>query len=189
MSDWRKKSKQFESADSPQSLSYNYATLDDLIKQAQGKKSALIVVLDHITDVGNLGAIIRSAEVIGAAGVVIPSKRAAQVNDGVYRASAGAIDYMKVAREPNLATALKRLKDEGFWVGGATEHAKQTIWQAPLEGRIVLVMGAEDTGLARLTRELCDFEFKLPQVGVTSSLNVAQAFTAIAYEWLRRSSN
>jgi len=186
MSEWRQQAMNFESASNP--YTYEYATLLDLIHLARDKKDALIVVLDHITDVGNLGAVIRSAEVVGAIGVVIPSKRAAQVNEGVYRASAGAVEYLKVAREPNIAAALKRLKDEHFWVAGATEHAKQTLWQVPLEGRVVVVMGAEDTGLARLTREVCDFEFKLPQAGFTSSLNVAQAFTAVAYEWLRRSS-
>jgi 23S rRNA (guanosine2251-2'-O)-methyltransferase len=185
MSEWRERTRSFEEQGGFHG--YEYATLHDLIQAARGKKQALIVALDHITDVGNFGAIIRSAEVVGALGVLIPSKRAAGVNEGVYKTSAGAVEHIKVAREANLATALKKLQDEGFWVGGATEHAQQTVWEAPLEGRVVVVMGAEDTGLARLTREVCDFEFKLPQEGVTASLNVAQAFTAIAYEYLRRS--
>ena len=184
MSEWRQQSLEFENTSG--SYNYQYASVYDLIHLARGRESALIVALDHITDVGNFGAIIRSAEIVGALGVLIPSKRAAQVNEGVYRTSAGAVEYLKVAREPNLAGALKRLKDEGFWVGGATEGARQNVWQAPLDGRVVVVMGSEDTGLARLTREVCDFEFKLPQSGFTPSLNVAQAFTAIAYEWLRR---
>ncbi|MDR2493421.1 MAG: RNA methyltransferase [Coriobacteriales bacterium] len=182
MSDWRTQAKQFGN----EAYEYTHATLTDLITAAQEKPHALIVVLDHITDVGNLGAIIRSAEVVGALGVVIPSKRAAQVNEAVFRTSAGAIECLMVAREPNLVAVLKRLKDEGFWVGGATEHARHDIWQAPLEGRLVLCMGAEDTGLSRLVRETCDFEFKLPQFGRTQSLNVASAFTAIAYEYVRR---
>ena len=184
MSDWREQAELFE--EEPSSYTYEYATLHDLIQLARDKEEALIVVLDHITDVGNLGAIIRSAEVAGATGVLIPNKRAAQVNEGVYRTSAGAVEYLKVAREPNLVAALKRLKDEGFWVCGATETARQTIWEVPLEGRVVVVMGAENTGLSRLVREVCDFEFRLPQAGFTQSLNVAQAFTAIAYEWFRR---
>ena len=182
MTDWRDRAEGF--ADEP--YAYEYATLFDLINLARGKKNALIVALDHITDAGNMGALLRSAEVVGATGVLIPNKRAAPVNEAVYRTSAGAVDYLKIAREANLVNALKRLKSEGFWIAGASEHAKQTIWQAPLEGRLVIVMGAEDTGLARLTRETCDFEVKLPQRGFTQSLNVAQAFTAIAYEWLRR---
>ncbi|MDR2106167.1 MAG: 23S rRNA (guanosine(2251)-2'-O)-methyltransferase RlmB [Coriobacteriales bacterium] len=180
--EWRERAGSF--ADAP--YSYEYATIFDLINLARGKDHALIVALDHITDAGNMGAVLRSAEVIGATGVLIPSKRAAPVNETVYRTSAGAVEHLKVAREPNLVSALKRLKDEGFWIAGATEHARQDIWQAPLEGRLVLVMGAEDTGLSRLVRETCDFEVKLPQRGLTRSLNVAQAATALMYEWLRR---
>jgi 23S rRNA (guanosine2251-2'-O)-methyltransferase len=182
MSEWREESKSFAN----RAWSYEHATLFDLISLARGNANAMIVALDHITDVGNLGAIIRTAEVAGAIGVVIPSKRAAQVTEAVYRSSAGAVEYIKVAREPNLAAAIRRLKEEGFWVGGATEHAKQSIWEAPLDGRLVVVLGAEDTGLSRLTRELCDFEFKVPQFGLTPSLNVTQAFSVIAYEHLRR---
>jgi 23S rRNA (guanosine2251-2'-O)-methyltransferase len=182
MTEWRERTNGF--ADVP--YVYEYATLFDLVNLARGKKHALIVALDHITDAGNMGALLRSAEVVGATGVLIPNNRAAPVNETVYRTSAGAVEYLRVAREANLVNALKRLKSEGFWVGGATEHAAQDIWQAPLTGRLVLVMGAEDTGLSRLVRETCDFEVKLPQRGFTQSLNVAQAFTAIAYEWLRR---
>ena len=182
MAEWREQTRMFDS----ESYHYEYSTLFDLIRLTKGKEQALIIALYHITDVGNLGAVIRSAEVVGATGVLIPSKRSASVNEAVYRTSAGAVEYLPVAREANLATSLKRLKDEGFWIGAATEHAKQDIWQAPLEGRLVLVMGAEDTGVSRLVRETCDFEFKLPQRGFTQSLNVAQAATAIMYEWLRR---
>jgi len=182
MAEWRERAIEFEEAP----YAFEYATLFDLINLSRGKKNALIVALDHITDAGNMGALLRSAEVVGATGALIPNKRAAPVNEAVYRTSAGAVDYLKIAREANLVNALKRLKSEGFWIAGATEHARQTIWEAPLEGRIVLVMGSEDTGLARLTREVCDFEVKLPVRGFTQSLNVAQAFTAIAYEWLRR---
>jgi 23S rRNA (guanosine2251-2'-O)-methyltransferase len=182
MSEWRDRTSGF--ADAP--YNYEYATLFDLISLARGEENALIVALDHITDAGNMGAVIRSAEVVGAIGMLIPNKRAAPVNEAVYRTSAGAVEYLKIAREANLVSSLKRLRDEGFWIAGATEHARQDIWHAPLEGRLVLVMGSEDTGLSRLVRETCDFEVKLPQRGFTQSLNVAQAYTAIAYEWLRR---
>ncbi|MDR1088842.1 MAG: RNA methyltransferase [Coriobacteriales bacterium] len=182
MREWREQS--LEAGDAP--YAYEYATLFDLIELARGKKDALIVALDHITDVGNLGAIIRSAEVVGATGVLIPKKRAAQVNNTVYRTSAGAVEYLKVAREANIATSLARLKDEGFWVGAASPDAPTTLWDAPVEGRLVVVMGSEDTGISRLVKETSDFAFKLPQRGFTPSLNVAQSFTAIAYEWLRR---
>ena len=182
MREWREQSLEHE--DVP--YAYEYATLYDLIELARGKQDALIIALDHITDVGNLGAIIRSAEVVGATGVIIPKKRAAQVNNTVYRTSAGAVEYIKVAQEANIAQSLKRLKDEGFWIGAASSDAHTSLWDAPIEGRLVVVMGAEDTGISRLVREICDFEFKLPQRGFTQSLNVAQAMTAISYEWLRR---
>jgi 23S rRNA (guanosine2251-2'-O)-methyltransferase len=182
MSEWREQTRLFDG----DSYNYEYSTLFDLIRLSKDKDQALIVALDHITDIGNLGAIVRSAEVVGATGLLIPNKRSAVVNEAVFRTSAGAVEYLPVAREANLVTSLKRLKDEGFWIGAATEQARQDIWQAPLEGRLVLVLGAEDTGISRLVRETCDFEFKLPQRGLTQSLNVAQAATAIMYEWLRR---
>ena len=181
MSDWRDRIKNVQD-----SYEYHYSSLFELIAAARGKSAALIVALDHITDVGNLGAIIRSAEVVGATGVLIPNKRAAEVNETVYRTSAGAVEYLRVAQEANLHLALRRLKEEGFWIAAASEHATQDLWQAPLEGRVVLVMGSEDKGISRLVREVCDFELRLPQYGFTQSLNVAQAATAIMYEWRRR---
>jgi 23S rRNA (guanosine2251-2'-O)-methyltransferase len=165
---------------------YAYARLDDVLARAAGKEHSLIIVLDHITDPGNLGAIVRTAEVIGADGVVVANKRAAAVTPAAYKASAGALAHVLLAQEANIARSLERCKEDGYWIAGASEHSKQSVWQAPLEGRIVLVMGSEGEGLARLTRERCDFLVSLPQAGKVGSLNVAQATTAIAYEWLRR---
>ena len=165
---------------------YKYATLDQVLEHAEGKPSALIIALDHITDPGNLGAIVRTAEVIGADGVVVANARQAAVTPAAYKASAGALSHVLLAQEANLVRSLKRCQDAGFWVAGASEHAAQTLWEAPLEGRIVLVMGSEGEGLARLTKETCDFLVRLPQAGKVGSLNVAQATTAIAYEWARR---
>jgi len=182
MSEWREQSKDREG----QVFRFQYTELNDIIRRTEGQAESVIVVLDHITDVGNLGALIRSAEVVGAAGVVLPSRRSAQVNEAVFRTSAGAVEHIPVAQVANIVAALARLKDAGFWVAAVTEQATQTIWQAPLEGRLVLVMGAEDSGIARLVRESCDFECRLPQFGRTESLNVAQAATAVLYEWRRR---
>ena len=147
---------------------------------------ALVVVLDHLTDAGNLGAIARSAESVGAAGIVIPNKRAARVTAATYKSSAGAISHIPVAQVANIASTLDRLKEEGFWVAAATEHAADVIWDANLKGKIALVMGNEGEGVSRLVLEHCDFGVKLPQVGDISSLNVAQASTACMYEWLRQ---
>ncbi|EHF02198.1 hypothetical protein HMPREF1008_00603 [Olsenella sp. oral taxon 809 str. F0356] len=164
---------------------YAYASLDDVV-EAAGQGPALVLVLDHVTDEGNFGAIVRSAEVVGAAGVVIPKVRAAGVGVGAYKTSAGAVLHLPIAQVSNLAAALGRLKEAGFWAAGGTEHAEQDLWHAPLEGRLALVVGSEGEGISRLVREKCDFECRLPQRGRVESLNVAQAATALCYEWLRR---
>lgn len=149
---------------------------------------ALIVVLDHLTDAGNLGAVARSAESVGAAGIIIPNKRSARVTAATYKSSAGAIAHIPVSQVANIVSCLERLKEEGFWVAAATEHAKECIWKANLKGKMVLVMGNEAEGISRLVLDSCDFCVKLPQVGEISSLNVAQASTACMYEWLRQNS-
>ena len=165
---------------------YKYASLDDLLVRAEGKSASLVIALDHVTDPGNLGAVVRTAEVVGADGVLVANRRAAAVTPAAYKASAGALSHVLLAQEANLVRSLVRCKEAGFWIVGASEHADQTVWEGPLEGRLVLVMGSEGEGLARLTRETCDFLVRLPQAGRVGSLNVAQATTAIAYEWVRR---
>lgn len=164
---------------------FPYADVVDILDRA-GEGPALVVVLDHVTDDGNFGAIVRSAEVVGAAGVIIANKRAAGVTVGSYKTSAGAVMHLPIAQVPNIARALDDLKAAGFWVGGASEHAEGSCWDAPFEGRVALVMGSEGDGISRLVLEKCDFLTKLPQSGMTESLNVAQATTALCFEWLRR---
>ena len=168
-----------------EAASFPYAELDDVIEHA-GEGPALVVVLDHVTDAGNFGAIVRTAEVVGAAGVVIASKRAAEVNAGAFKTSAGAVMHIPIARVPNIARALDDLKAAGFWAVGASEHADAVCWDSPLEGRVALVMGSEGEGISRIVLESCDLLTKLPQRGLTESLNVAQATTALCYEWMRR---
>lgn len=170
-----------------QTRPFAYAELSDVIVNA-GDGHALVVLLDHVTDEGNFGAIVRSAEVVGAAGVVIAKARAAGVGVGAYKTSAGAVLHVPIAQVPNLATAIDELKRAGFWVAGSTEHATQDVWSAPLEGRLCLVMGSEGSGISQLVRRKCDFECRLPQRGRVESLNVAQAATVMCYEWLRRES-
>ena len=164
---------------------YEYASLNDVIAAA-GEGDALVLLLDHVTDEGNFGAIVRTAEVVGAAGVIVANARAARVGTAAYKTSAGAVLHVPIAQVPNLATAAEQLKEAGFWIGAATEHAHDDVWHAPLEGRICLVMGSEGSGVSQLMRKRCDFECRLPQRGRVESLNVAQATTAVCYEWLRR---
>ncbi|MBF0925329.1 MAG: 23S rRNA (guanosine(2251)-2'-O)-methyltransferase RlmB, partial [Atopobium sp.] len=164
---------------------FAYADLSEIIQRA-GSENALVVVLDHVTDEGNFGAIVRSAEVVGAAGVVIANARAARVGVGAYKTSAGAVLHLQIAQVSNLPRALEELKSAGFWTCGSTEHATQSVWEAPMGGRLALVMGSEGSGISRLMLEKCDFTCKLPQFGQVESLNVAQATTVMCYEWLRR---
>lgn len=173
-----------------QTKPFQYSSVGDIMidvaARFEARERALVIMLDHITDAGNLGAIARSAEAVGASGIIIPNKRSARVTATTYKSSAGAIAKVKVAQVANLAQTIDRLKEEGFWVAGASEHARGDIWNANMKGRICLVMGNEGEGLARLTREKCDFLVSLPQVGSISSLNVAQSATACMYEWLRQ---
>lgn len=164
---------------------FAYAELADVIAAA-GEGDALVVVLDHVTDQGNFGAIVRTAEVVGAAGVVVAKARAASVGVGAYKTSAGAVMHLPIAQVPNLARALDELKAAGFWACAATEHAGEDVWHAPMGGRLALVMGSEGEGISRLVAEKCDFACRLPQRGRVESLNVAQATTVLCYEWLRR---
>lgn len=170
---------------------YAYANAQEIVDAAQAQAeehegNALIIILDHITDAGNLGAIARSAEIVGAAGIIIPNKRSARVTAATYKSSAGAISHIKVAQVSNIAQTIERLKKDNFWVAGASEQAKDCIWDAPMAGRLALVMGSEGEGLSRLTQERCDFLVALPQAGRVGSLNVAQAATACMYEWMRQ---
>lgn len=165
---------------------YQYASVEDLIAKAEGKDDDLIVVLDHVTDEGNFGAIVRSAEIVGATGVVIPNKRSASVGMGACTTSSGAVFQLPIAQVSNLAQAVEKLQQAGYWVFGASEHAQQVVWDAPMHGKVVLVMGSEGFGISQLILSKCDFLCKLPQVGHIESLNVAQAATVMCFEWLRQ---
>lgn len=163
-----------------------YSTLDEVLAIAEDNPSSLVIVLDHVTDPQNLGAVVRTAEVVGADGVIIPKDRAAAMTPSALKASAGAAEHIPVCREANIAQCLARLKGAGFWIAGASEKAETEAWDAPLEGRIALVMGAEGSGLARLTERECDMLVRLPVRGRVASLNVSAATAVLSYEWLRR---
>ena len=165
---------------------FGYATLEDVVARAGDRDRSLVLVLDHVTDPGNLGAVIRSAEALGADGVVIPKARAATVGAVALKTSAGAASHLPVARVANVARAVEELKSHGFWAAGASESAGQPVWDARLDGRIALVLGAEGAGLSRVVEGACDFLVSVPLTGRTASLNVAQAATVLAYEWSRR---
>ncbi len=170
---------------------YPYVGIGEIIAAADEYAAAhdgraLVVLLDHITDTGNFGAVVRSAEAVGATGLVIPNKRSVRVEASTYKTSAGAIAAMPVAQVSNLVQSIERLKKAGFWVAAATEHTDEVIWKTNLKGKIALVMGNEQEGVSRLVLEHCDLFAKLPLEGTIASLNVAQAATACMYEWLRQ---
>jgi len=165
---------------------FAFTPLADVLAAVEGVDRSLVIALDHVTDPGNLGAIARTAEVAGAACVLVQKRRSAAITAAAWKSAAGALAHVPLVQEPNLVRSLERLKEAGFWVAGASEHAEKTLWESPLEGRLVIVMGSEGEGLARLTVAACDFLVRLPQAGRIGSLNVAQATTALCYEWMRR---
>ena len=165
---------------------YGYSDLPGIMAAGARAPRSLVVLLDHVTDPGNLGAVARSCEAAGAAGLVIPSQRAASVGPVARKTSAGALEHLPVARVPNLVRALETLKAAGYWVAGASEHASESAFEARLDDRLVLVLGSEGEGLSRLVSEHCDFLVSIPTVGHVGSLNVAQAATLLAFEWARR---
>jgi len=144
-------------------------------------ESALVVILDHIEDPHNLGAILRSADVFAVDLVIMPERRAAKETDTVARSSAGASSYVPVATVANLARAIEKLKEAGFWTYAA-DMGGQNLPDAGLSGRIALVLGAEGSGVSRLLKERCDAALSIPQYGHVDSLNVSVAAGIFLYE-------
>jgi 23S rRNA (guanosine2251-2'-O)-methyltransferase len=152
------------------------------------RKGALLVALDQVQDPRNLGAVCRSAEFAGAAGVVIPERRAAAITPATCKASAGAVEHIEVAHVRNLADWLAEAKGAGFWIWGADAGADQKPWSTDLTGSTVLVLGGEGKGLRPRVADSCDGLIALPQHGKVESLNVAAAAAALLFEALRQRS-
>jgi 23S rRNA (guanosine2251-2'-O)-methyltransferase len=161
---------------------YPYADSNQLLRAEE----ALIVALDQVQDPRNLGAVCRSAEAAGAAGLVIPERRAAEVTPVTCKASAGAVEHLPIARVRNLADWLAEAKDAGFWIWGADADASQAPWDIDLTGPTILVLGGEGKGLRPRVSAACDAQIALPQQGRTASLNVSAAATALLFEALRQ---
>ena len=175
-----------------QVASYDYLDLPDLIAQAKSATdSPVIVALDSMTDPHNLGAIIRTAEALGAQGIVIPQRRAVGITSAVAKVAAGALESIAVARVTNLNQSLEQLKESGFWIYGLAPTAKEGLHKMTLSGPIVLVVGAEGEGLSLLTQRHCDVLTSIPLQGKTASLNASVAAGMALYEifrqrWLHR---
>ena len=164
-----------------------YADLDDILARAEARgEEPLIVVLDAIQDVQNLGSLIRTAEAVGAHGIVIPEHRAAGLTPAVDKTSAGAVEFLPVARVTNLNQMLDDLKRKGIWCIGLDGDAETTYDKANLKGPIALVVGNEAKGISRLTRQHCDLLIRLPMRGHVGSLNAAVAGSVALYEIVRQ---
>ncbi|HEY3435970.1 MAG TPA: 23S rRNA (guanosine(2251)-2'-O)-methyltransferase RlmB [Solirubrobacterales bacterium] len=150
------------------------------------REGALLVALDQVQDPRNLGAVCRSAEFAGAAGVVIPERRSTAVTAVTCKASAGAVEHLEVAHVRNLADWLAEAKEAGFWIWGADAEAEQTPWQTDLTGPTVIVLGGEGKGLRPRVASACDGLIALPGRGKVDSLNVSAAATALLFEALRQ---
>ena len=150
------------------------------------REGALLVALDQVQDPRNLGAVCRSAEFAGAAGVVVPERRSATVTPVVCKTSAGAVEHLEVAHVRNLADWLAAAKDAGFWIWGADADAEQAPWATDLTGSTIIVLGGEGKGLRPRVATACDGLLALPQRGKVESLNVSAAATAVLFEALRQ---
>jgi len=162
--------------------------LDDLI--AAAGPQGVLVALDQASDPQNVGAVLRSAAAFGVTGLILPDRRSPPLSGTVLKAASGAAERVPIARVANLAQSLERLQAAGFWCIGFDAGGDLTLDQAPLEGRVCLVLGAEGEGLRRLTRERCDGLARIPMAGSTESLNLAASAAIVLWEcWRRRPGN
>ena len=165
---------------------HDYASLDDIFKKAEEKgEPPFIVILDKITDPHNFGSIIRTANCAGAHGIIIPKRGSVGLNEVVAKTSAGAIEYVPVAKVTNIAQTIDILKERGVWVAGA-EAGGDTMYKTDLSGSMALVIGSEGEGISRLVKEKCDFLVEIPMFGDVNSLNASVAAAVLMYEVVRR---
>lgn len=171
-----------------QAAPYAYVEVDDLLKAAEEKgEPPFLLLLDEIEDPHNLGSILRTADCTGAHGVILPKRRSAQITATVSKTSAGAVEYVPVARVTNLGQTIDQLKEMGVWVVGTVVDAVQELYDTEVfDGPVAIVIGNENKGMGRLIREKCDVLVKLPMAGKINSLNASVAAGVVMYEVLRR---
>ena len=166
---------------------HDYYTIDDILEEAASRgENALIVICDELSDPHNLGAIMRSAECAGAHGVIIPKRRSVGLTATVAKASAGAVEYMKVARVTNINNAINELKEKGVWVFGTAAEGSVPMYKADLTGPAAIVIGNEGDGMSPLVRKNCDMLVHIPMKGHISSLNASAAASILLYEAVRQ---
>ena len=161
---------------------YDYATVDDILANAAERdEDPFIIILDGLEDPHNLGAIMRTAECAGAHGIIIPKRHSCGLTETVAKASAGAIEYMPVAKVTNIAQTIDELKDRGFWVA-ACDMGGAEYYRTDMSGKIAVVIGSEGFGVSKLVKEKCDFVVSMPMVGRITSLNASNAAAVVIYE-------
>lgn len=166
---------------------FDYCDIDDILEYAKQKnEDPFILILDGIEDPHNLGSIMRTAETAGVHGIIIPKRRAASVNSTVAKVSAGATEYMKVARVNNINEAIKELKENDVWICGTDMDTKTYYYDQDMKGSIGIVIGSEGYGMSRLVKENCDFLVKIPMKGKITSLNASISAGIVIYEVVKQ---
>ncbi|WP_213940961.1 23S rRNA (guanosine(2251)-2'-O)-methyltransferase RlmB [Pseudomonas sp. dw_612] len=173
-------------ADVSPSQVWGEAMLDELLDRSEG--APLLLVLDGVTDPHNLGACLRSADAAGALAVIVPKDKSATLTPTVRKVACGAAEVIPLVAVTNLARTLEKLKQRGLWVVGTAGEAEQSLYQQDMTGPTILIMGAEGSGMRRLTRDLCDYLVHLPMTGSVSSLNVSVATGVCLFEAQRQRS-
>ena len=164
-----------------------YVAVEEIIAAARERgEDPLLLLLDGIEDPQNLGALLRTADAAGVHGILLPRRHSVPLTETVARVSAGALEYVPVARIGNIAQTMRALKEQGFWIAGADMAGEELYDRANLSGALVLVIGSEGRGMSRLTRDLCDFTVRLPMRGKINSLNASAAGAILMYEALRQ---
>lgn len=165
---------------------YKYSEVSDILALAEEREEApFIVILDEVEDPHNLGSIVRTAELFGVHGIIIPKRRSASVSASVYKSSVGAIEHVKIAKVTNLNVTIEELKEKGIWVYGADIRAEEYSYQVDFNGPCAIIIGNEGRGISKLTVQKCDKLIKIPMVGKINSLNASVAGGIIMYEVLK----
>jgi 23S rRNA (guanosine2251-2'-O)-methyltransferase len=166
---------------------YNYCEIDDILEYAKSKgEDPFIILLDEIEDPHNFGSIVRTAEICGAHGIIIPKRRNVGVTPTVYKSSAGAVEYMKISKVTNINAAIDTLKKRGVWIYGAHMDGESYCFENNFSGPVALIVGSEGKGISKLTKEKCDVLVKIPMKGNITSLNASVAAGIIMYEILKQ---
>ena len=170
-----------------QVTSFKYCEIDDILAYAKKRgEKPFVVILDEIEDPHNFGSIVRTAEVCGVHGIIIPKRRNVGVTPVVYKTSAGACEYMNIAKVTNINVAIDKLKEKDIWIYGADMNGKSYCYDTDLKGALALVIGSEGKGISKLTKAKCDVLVKIPMTGKISSLNASVAGGILMYEILKQ---